>query len=125
MSEETEKEVTEKKNVNSHVIMRNERGRFLPGYTANPLGKPRKAPEHAGFLAAINRTMPPNRVESLLEQAIAISMSTHSWRGIVAVLEFCANYQVGKPIQRSITANATSALTEVLESLRIVDANND
>jgi hypothetical protein len=79
---------------------RDENGRFLPGHSLGKLGgRPRKAQELA-ILDSIRSTFPPDVVAEKLRKAMQLAEEQNSARGMVAVLEFAANYTLGKPVQR-------------------------
>jgi hypothetical protein len=79
---------------------RDDRGRFAPGNNAGVgHGRPRRSQEEA-MLAAIKSSMPPERIEATIAEALEIARATNSWRGIMAVVEFAASYSLGKPIAR-------------------------
>jgi hypothetical protein len=52
------------------------------------------------MLASIRASMPPERIEATIAEALEIARATNSWRGIMAVVEFSAAYSLGKPIAR-------------------------
>ena len=77
---------------------RDDSGRFAPGNPGGP-GRPSQRQEVA-MVNAIKATMPPERIQHTLEQALQMAFDANSWRGVMAVVEFAANYTVGKPVQR-------------------------
>lgn len=105
-------------NDHAHPISPNHRanGQFADNNRANAVGRPSKVREKE-ILEAINNAMPPERVTELVEEMIDIARTQKSWRGIAAALTFCANYQLGKPVQR-IARDNENVLEELLERLR-------
>lgn len=92
-------------------------GKFAPGNQAGKgHGRPPKQRE-AEVLHAINAAMPPERITKLLDQMITIATETNSWRGIAQALEFCAAYQIGKPIQRM--QQESSGIVDIMAELGI------
>lgn len=87
-------------------------GSFAPG---NKLGgrKP-KALEHA-YLDAMRNALPPERIESLLEDALALAQSSRSWRGIVEVVTLAMAYGAGKPVSKTVHTDGN--LAELLAAL--------
>jgi hypothetical protein len=90
--------------------IRNGDGRFAKGHAGGP-GRPSKAKEIA-MLEAIRSTFTPERVAQHLNDAMDIAVRTNSARGIVAVLEFAANYTMGKPVQR--TQEVRQSIADIL-----------
>jgi hypothetical protein len=75
-------------------------GKFAKGNQAGKgHGRPPKVRE-AEVLDAINSAMPKERITELLNEMIDIARLQKSWRGIASALDFCAAYQIGKPIAR-------------------------
>jgi len=92
-------------------------GKFAPGNQAGVgHGRPKRSQEEA-MLTAIKATMPPERIEATINEALEIARSTNSWRGIMAVVEFSAAYSLGKPIAR-IEQNS-GGLMQLAEELGI------
>jgi hypothetical protein len=100
-----------KEGVNAPInSIRNGDGRFAKGHSGGP-GRPSKAKEIA-MLEAIRSTFTPERVAQHLNDAMDIAVRTNSARGIVAVLEFAANYTMGKPVQR--TQEVRQSIADIL-----------
>ena len=102
---------------------RNGKGRFQPGNQAGRgYGRPKRSQEEA-MLSAIKSSMPPERIEATIDEALRIARSSGSWRGLMSVVEFCAAYGLGKPIARIETGG--SGLAAVLAELGDDDAGDD
>ena len=82
-------------------IVRDEKGRFVPGASANPAGRSPKVTEEA-YLTAIREAVSPEDLKALMKEAVKIAREAGSWRGVVAVAELAAAYGLGKPVQRVI-----------------------
>ena len=95
---------------------RDANGRFLPGVVNPSPGRPAKAQELA-ILDAIRSTFPPEVVADKLRKAMAIAEEQDSARGMVAVLEFAANYTLGKPVQRIV--QESSGIVGIMAELGI------
>ena len=96
-------------------------GQFAPGNRAGVgYGRPRRSQEQQ-MLEAIRATMPPERIEATVAEALEIARSTNSWRGIMDVVRFCAEYSLGKPTVR--VEQGGGGLAEVLAELRAWDYN--
>jgi len=91
-------------------------GRFAPGNKAGVgHGRPKRSQEEA-MLQAIKASMPPEKIEATIAEALELARNTNSWRGLMAVCEFAANYSLGKPTQR-IEQNS-GGLADVLAQLQ-------
>jgi hypothetical protein len=88
--------------------------RFTPGGEPGP-GRP-KAIDNRDYIAAIKQGFPPERIVELLELAIQEATNTHSWRGIVAAVEFAAAYSLGKPKQ-TIQSAGNDTLADLLRTV--------
>ena len=92
---------------------RNDKGRFQPGNQAGKgHGRPKRSAEEQ-MLTAIKASMPPERIEATLAEALSIARSTNSWRGLLAVSEFAANYALGKPVARVESGGLAAVLAEL------------
>lgn len=49
------------------------------------------------YLQHINEAVPPEKIPELLHEAIALAKATKSWKGIMDVVRFVVEYQVGMP----------------------------
>ena len=85
------------------AVIRDEKGRIVSGSVLNPYG--RTGAPSSKYLQAIGAALPPESVEPLLEEAVKYARGARSWKGILAILTFCLDYRVGRPVQRSVTAN--------------------
>ena len=102
---------------------RNGKGRFQPGNQAGRgYGRPKRSQEEA-MLSAIKSSMPPERIQAVLAEALQIARSTNSWRGLLAVSEFAANYALGKPVAR--VESGGGGLAAVLAELSYGDDTGD
>ena len=90
---------------------RDEFGRFLPGVSGNPHGRPSKERERA-VLAAVKDALPP---EKIAEVIVALVNDSTSWRARVAGIELHLHYTLGKPVQR--TQEVSDAFEEILAQL--------
>ena len=98
-------------------------GRFQPGNQAGRgYGRPKRSQEEA-MLSAIKSSMPPERIQAVLAEALQIARSTNSWRGLLAVSEFAANYALGKPVAR--VESGGGGLAAVLAELSYGDDTGD
>lgn len=96
---------------------RNSNGHWLPGASGNPKGRPTKAQELA-VLNAITSTFTPEQVQEYLQKAMKLAEEQNSARAMIAILEFCANYTIGKPTQRF--ENASNGLDEIIAKLSVM-----
>lgn len=80
--------------------------RFTKGGEPGP-GRPKQVDQRA-YIAALAEEFPPDEIRKLVREAIGIARDTNSWRGVVAALEFAANYTLGKPKQRIESTGAVS-----------------
>ena len=98
-------------------------GKFAPGNQAGKgFGRPRRSQEEQ-LLTAIKASMPPERIQATLAEALQIARSTNSWRGLLAVSEFAANYALGKPVAR--VESGGGGLAAVLAELSYGDDTGD
>ena len=98
-------------------------GRFQPGNQAGRgYGRPKRSQEEQ-LLTAIKASMPPERIQATLAEALQIARSTNSWRGLLAVSEFAANYALGKPVAR--VESGGGGLAAVLAELDDIGDDDD
>ena len=90
-------------------------GRFTTGNPGGP-GRPRREQE-AATLQAITSAIPSEEVTSALRTALDLAVELRSPRAIIAVLEFQASYQLGKPIARTETTQG-DPISAALEEMR-------
>ena len=83
---------------------RDEKGLFLPGNAANPLGRPKRADERA-IIAAMDRALPPDKLSEALQDALGWAYEYKSPKLILAIAQFVVSYQIGQPVQRSVSAS--------------------
>lgn len=62
-------------------------------------------PREVEYLNKIKEGVPPERIPAILEEVIQVSKNTNSWRGLMAVAQFVADYGLGKPTQRIDVSN--------------------
>lgn len=96
---------------------RDKNGRFVRGGPGGP-GRPSRAQEVA-MLDAIKASMPPERIQRILDDVEQFAEETKSWRAKMALAEFAVNYTIGKPVQR--VQQETGGLDDVLERLSALD----
>ena len=102
---------------------RNGKGRVQPGNQAGRgYGRPKRSAEEA-MLSAIKASMPPERIQATIDEALQIARSSGSWRGLMSVVEFAAAYGLGKPIARVETGSG--GLAQVLAELGDDDTGDD
>ena len=89
-------------------------GQFVPGHRQPGPGRPKREREEA-VLNAITEALTPERIREAIETALDLAIEQKSPRGIVAVLELCSGYAVGKPVQR--VQQSSGGLAEVLAML--------
>jgi len=64
-----------------------------------------KSADPMTILQGISLALTPEEVADLIDEAIEFARKWKSWEGIVAILRLHLEYTVGKPIQRSVSAN--------------------
>lgn len=77
------------------TVQRVEGGKFAKGNTLG--GRMPKQVDNREYIAAIKASFPPDRIVEMMGMAMDLAARTNSWRGMVAVMEFAANYTLGKP----------------------------
>ena len=92
-------------------------GKWLPGVSGNPKGRPNKA-EELKMLDAIRSTFTPEETTAHLRRAMQLAIEQNSARGIVAVLEFMHDRTIGKPVQRVIQEGG--GINEILVELGVI-----
>ena len=100
--------------VSTKLTGRGAAGRWLPGQSGNPKGRPTKAEELA-ILDAIKMTFSPDEMTSYLRRAMTIAEENESARGMVAVMEFVWDRVIGPPAKRVMIEQG--GLSSVLEEL--------
>lgn len=93
---------------------RDDSGRWLPGVSGNPRGRPGKAWEEAN-INAMASAFSPEEKQQFLRQAVQLAIAQQSPRGIVAVLSYIDDRVGGKPVQR--VQQESGGLASVLEEL--------
>ena len=89
-------------------VLRDERGRLLPGTPPVPgSGRKTKAQEDA-YLVAIKAAMTPEQLTEALQTALDLAIELKSPRAILVVVEVVANYGLGKPTQTVIKRRDSS-----------------
>lgn len=90
--------------------VRDEKGRFKPGYSGGP-GRPKKAVEDA-YLNAILDALPPEELTALIRKL----REEDGWRPKAFAAELVAHYGLGKPVQRVYTTGFDFG--DMVDSLR-------
>lgn len=78
-------------------------GKFLPG-SAGSSGRLKRADEQA-VVSAINTALPPAKLQQALEDALEMAYEYKSPKLILAICQFAVSYQIGQPVQRSLSAS--------------------
>lgn len=80
-------------------------GKFYKGNALKPVnpGRPKRINVQE-MLEAIAEDFPPERVISIVNKALEIAIKQQDWKGVHAVALLVLHYQIGKPVQRAITA---------------------
>lgn len=101
--------------MNEPQVLRDDKGRLLPGTRGLPgNGRKPKATEDA-YLVAIKAAMSPEQLTEALQTALDLAIELKSPRSVLAVVEVVAGYGLGKPTQRIATVdNGKTALLEEL-----------
>lgn len=80
-------------------------GKFAPGNRAGVgFGRKKRAEEQA-VLSAINEALPPDRLQQALSDALDWAYEYKSPKMVLALASFVVSYQIGSPIQRSMSAS--------------------
>ena len=77
---------------------------WQPGQSGNPLGRAKRADERA-IIAAMDRALPPDKLAEALQDAMTWAYEYKSWKAIIAIAQFVVSYQIGQPVQRSVSAS--------------------
>lgn len=97
-------------------------GRWLPGHAPRSPGRPKG--NSRAILKAINAVLTPEVTEESLRWALAMAKELRSPKAVLAILEFAASYQIGKPVAKSITTHAPwEALMYREDDTRTVDSD--
>ena len=114
MAEDTEQKAAEGEDNSGKMVSsrpdnkngtgRDEKGRLLPGTVANPLGRPKRADERA-IIAAMDKALPPDKLSQAIEDALTWAYEYKSWKAVLAISQFVVSYQIGQPVQRSVSAS--------------------
>lgn len=91
-------------------------GKFAPGNPGGP-GRPPRTQEQE-MLATIKATMTPAKIEETIQRALQLAEETKSWRGYLAILEFCAAYTLGRPAIR-IEQEKENSIDVILAKMRV------
>lgn len=82
------------------------------------MGRPKRADERA-IISAMDRALPPTELEELLKEAIGWAREYKSPKLVLSIAQFVVSYQIGAPVQRSITASGK--LESLIERLGSMD----
>lgn len=74
-------------------------GRFQPGVSGNPAGRPKRVQEEA-VLHALSNHYPPERLIAIIDKALEIAEETKSARGMMKVVETVFDRLWGRPSVR-------------------------
>lgn len=87
-------------------IVRDERGRWLPGHAPKPPA-PRRKPkeEEKALLAALSEALPASDVPGHIEQCIKWAYEYKSPKLLMEILKFKYDRVIGTPVQRSLSAS--------------------
>lgn len=80
-------------------------GKFLTQPAARRMVHRAPRVDIAPILDAITTEFSSTEIRNMLRQAYAAAWKNNDWKGMMAVVQFVAYYSVGKPVQRSVTAN--------------------
>ena len=92
---------------------RNGAGQFVKGNPGGP-GRKKRSDERA-ILAAIDAALPPEKVQQVLTDALAWAYEYKSPKAILSIVQFVVAYQIGQPVQRSVSASGK--LENILDRL--------
>jgi len=95
--------------------VRDKMGRFAPG---SKMGRSKRADERA-IISAMDKALPPTELELLLKEAIGWAREYKSPKLVLSIAQFVVSYQIGAPVQRSITASGK--LESLIERLGSMD----
>lgn len=80
-------------------------GKFAPGNAAGVgFGRKRRA-EEAAIIAAMDAALPAEELQQLLTDAIGWAREYKSPKLALSIAQFVVSYQIGSPIQRSMSAS--------------------
>lgn len=104
------------------AVVRDGRGRWLPGHAPKPPA-PRRKPRanEQALIAALNEALPAEKVKDHLDQCVTWAYEYRSPKLLMQVLQFHYSYTLGMPVQRSITAS--TKLETLLTRLGEMDDN--
>ena len=77
-------------------------GKFAPG---NALGGRAKRTDETAIIKAMDAALPPEEIEKLLKEAIGWAREYKSPKLALAICQFVVSYQIGQPVQRSLSAS--------------------
>ena len=77
---------------------------WQPGQSGNPLGRAKRADERA-IIAAMDKALPPDKLAEALQDALTWAYEYKSPKLILAIAQFVVSYQIGQPVQRSVSAS--------------------
>lgn len=100
-----------KEGVTAHVIRDEKTGRWLPGSSPNPLGRPTAKAERL-VISAINARMHPELVADVLYEGL----HSEQWRERMACLEWYGKYMLGPATTR--TPESENVIDVILAKMR-------
>lgn len=92
--------------------------KWKPGQSGNPLGRAKRADERA-IIAAMDKALPPDKLSQALQDALEWAYEYRSPKLILAIAQFVVAYQIGQPVQRSVSASGK--LENILSRLSAMD----
>lgn len=103
-----------KEGVTAHVIREEKTGRWLPGSSPNPLGRPTAKREKA-VISAINARIHPELVADVLYEGL----HSDSWRERTACLEWYGKYMLGPvPVRTPESENVIDVILAKMRDAR-------
>lgn len=81
-------------------------GKFVKGNTYRPTKRPGKRKDNYAILRAITEdAYTPAQLTNMVKETYELSRDAGDWKGMFAVIRLIADYTIGKPVQRTLTAS--------------------
>lgn len=96
-------------------VMRDERGRILPGYTANPLGRKPKEVE-LDYMRQLTNFIDQDKFNEITKKLYEMAVK----RGNIKAIELLLKYIVGLPVQRTELSGVDGGSINIIGALAAI-----
>lgn len=97
---------------NEEIVKRDDKGRFKKGQVvpAPRRGRPSRTDSMPVLVAVAEQAYSAEQLVEMVRETYETARGLDDWKGMFTVIQFVVNYAVGKPVQRTLTANINPEL---------------